>query len=402
MGTSGVKVLLVGRDVKGLPYEVEFLQDHKSIISVISRFNPDVILTFGNIPSALDVFAFETRKKWVNLSAESSAGEIVKAVEICYGESLWKENANQRYNPLISVYTPTFNAGDFLNDTYQSLKDQTYTNWEWVVVDDASTDGTWDRLVEIARLDPRVRPFQSGRPTRKIGAMKDMATRLCRGEYLVELDHDDMLVDVALAEIKEAFKDKNIGMVYSNWAEFFENGTPHRYDQDGTAGSDFWKDRYRTTEYRGRKYEEAFAPDIYESFGPHFTECHGWWLTLGPNHVRAFRASTFRELGGYNPNLPVADDWDLFVRFFMRSLCRRVEKMLYLYRFLDAGGNTTNTRNKSIQDHLALARNHHANEFAAFHATLQGTKEIPLGTEGNPCGMVVHHHTEGETITGKA
>lgn len=362
MATAGVKVLLIGRDVKDLPYEVEFLQDQKSVISAISRFGPDVILTFGNIPSALNVFAFETRKKWINLPENASASEVVSAVEICYRESIWAKHPNQEFNPLVSVYTPTFNTGDFLSDTYQSLKDQTYTNWEWVVVDDASTDGTWDRLLEIARLDPRVRPFQSGRPIRKIGAMKDMATRLCRGEYLVELDHDDMLVDVALSEIRDAFKkDPKIGMVYSNYAEFHENGSPHRYD------GEFWKDRYRETEYRGKKYDECLTPDIYDRFGPGFDQQFAYFLTVGPNHVRAYRASMFRELGGYNSNLPVADDWDLFVRFFLWSKCHRIEKMLYLYRFLDAAANTTFVRNKSIQDHLALGREHYADAFRSVN-----------------------------------
>ncbi len=73
-------------------------------------------------------------------------------------------------------------------------------------MDDHSDDGTWERLTEMAKEDFRVRPFRSGKRLSKIGAVKDTATRLAKGAYLVELDHDDMLTDFALGEIKAAFE----------------------------------------------------------------------------------------------------------------------------------------------------------------------------------------------------
>ena len=106
---------------------------------------------------------------------------------------------------MVSVYTPTHDTGDYLQDTFQSLRDQTYANWEWVVVDDHSSDKTWARLQEFATQDYRIRPFQSGMHLGKIGALKNLATRLCRGKYLVELDHDDMLTETALEDVKNTF-----------------------------------------------------------------------------------------------------------------------------------------------------------------------------------------------------
>jgi hypothetical protein len=91
-------------------------------------------------------------------------------------------------------------------------------------------------------------------------------------------------------------------------------------------------------------------------------------LTVGPHHVRAFRTTTFRELGGYNERLPVADDWDLYARFFLRSKCLHIDKMLYLYRYRDDFKNTSFCKNREIQEHLALGRGHYAEEFQAFNA----------------------------------
>lgn len=354
--------MVIGREIH-LPYdEVLVVSDFKAIMGCIATFRPDVIMTRESFPTVLNLAAFEIRKRWIHVPLETPEQEVIHAIESCYAFNLWSKQPAAVHNPLVSVFTGTFNTGDFLRDTYQSLREQAWPNWEWVVVDDASSDGTWGQLLQIASEDSRVRPFKNALRCGKIGGVKDVATRLCRGEYLVELDHDDMLTDFALTEIVKAFQSEpEAGFVYSNCASFFEDGTPQRFEDD------FWKDRYRWTEYRGKKYLECINPDMYDRFGPDFTQQFSYFLTVGPNHVRAFRAETFRDLGGYNHNLPVADDWDLYARFFLRSKCVHVDEMLYLYRYLDKGGNTTFLRNKSIQDHLELGRLNYWKEFKEFN-----------------------------------
>lgn len=356
MPTANVKVLFIGK-TWDLPYDVRECKQLNNLFSIIATFQPQVIVTSEFMPASLNVAPFEIRKRWIHVDPQATNEDVIAAIEGCYFGCLWEHPA-QHEQPLVSVYTGVYNTGDFLRDTYQSLREQTYNNWEWVVVDDESSDATWERVLAIASEDVRVRPFRV-KHSGSIGTVKDIATRLAYGPYLVELDHDDMLTDNALEDIKNAFEsDPEVGMVYSNFAEFFTDGSPHRY-----AG-EFWADRYRETVYRGRVYLECLTPDIYGAFGPAFTDQHAWYLTVGPNHVRAYRASELRRLGGYTRNLPVADDWDLFARFFLYSKVRHIDKLLYLYRFLDRGGNTTFMRNKSIQDHLELARAHYSAAFA--------------------------------------
>jgi len=310
MPTAGVRVLLIGSKLE-LPYDIERLGKVNDLFGAIARFRPDVIVTSTFMPGELMKSAFDLRKRWVHLPETFTVEQACAAVEGCYSFNIWHEHQNQKYNRLVSVYTGTYNTGDFLRDTFESLRTQTYPNWEWVVVDDHSTDGTWERLEQIASEDVRVHPHRLGYRHGKIGAVKDAATRLCNGEYLVELDHDDMLTDNALAEIRAAFDaDPEVGMVYSNSANFFQDGSPHRFNDS------FWKDRYREIEYRGKKYLECLNPNIYDRFGPHFTQQFGWWLTVGPNHVRAYRAEALKDIGGYTRGLPVADDWDVFCRVF--------------------------------------------------------------------------------------
>jgi glycosyltransferase involved in cell wall biosynthesis len=371
-------------------YVVEHVARTAHIHITIASFQPDVIITSDFAPGALTAASFEVRRRWLHVDSNANQKALIEAVEGCYTFNLFKPHPYAEDNPLISIYTGTYNTGDFLRETYQCLREQTYPTWEWVVVDDHSTDGTWERLEALALEDSRVRPVRNAKRCGKIGGVKDKATRLCRGEYLVELDHDDMLTDFALDEIKKAFQENpEVGFVYSNCANFFENGEWHRFEDP------FWKDKYRWTEYRGKKWLECVNPDIYDRFGPDHRQQFGWFLTVGPNHVRCFRATTLRELGGYNPELPVADDWDLYARFFLRSKCHHLDKMLYLYRFLDNWQNSTFTRNKSIQDHLQLGREHYAQEFHDFNANrLQGEAAKPTPPTTKDISYVVLEASE--------
>ena len=230
---------------------------------------------------------------------------------------------------MVSVYTPTYNPGPFLLEAYDSLKSQTYGNWEWVVVDDGSIDGTKRTLRELSELDHRVRvyfPQRAGQAN--IGLIKRTCTGLCLGDILVELDHDDLLTSDCLAEVAGAFAaDPELGMVHSNFAEFYPDGSAHTYPE--------WVDRgrYHQTQYQGHAYTEALAYDVYgDVYGAGPVIQH---MAVCPNHVRAFRASELWRIGGYNPDLTLADDYDLMIRMFVHSKIGHIPKMLYLYRIHD-------------------------------------------------------------------
>ena len=362
MPTAGIKVLFTDK-VWDVPYDTCKLKNSNSLMETIARFNPDVIVSSQYSPGQLVTSGFDLRMRWINIKKESKKEEVIKSIEDCYYANTFLVHDKKDENPLVSVYTGTYNTGDYLQDTYQALRDQTYANWEWVVIDDASTDGTWEKLLAFSDIDYRVRPVRI-KHSGKIGNVKDIASRLCNGEFIVELDHDDILVDIALDEVQKAFlSDPEIGMVYTNCAMFYSNGKPQKFNDE------FWSSRYRDQIYKGKHYAECVCPNIYDRINNsnHFTQQCGWYLTVGPNHIRAYRTKTLRELGGYNRHLPVADDWDVFARFFLYSKCHHIDKMLYLQRIVDNYRNTTYVRNKSIQDNLELCRKYYSSAFSEFN-----------------------------------
>jgi glycosyltransferase involved in cell wall biosynthesis len=100
-------------------------------------------------------------------------------------------DAPRREPPLVSVIVPARNAAAFLPDAIASVQAQTISNIEILVVDDASSDGTWPLLLKAAALDARVRPIR--RPARGgAGAARNAAIRRAQGRWIALLDADDL------------------------------------------------------------------------------------------------------------------------------------------------------------------------------------------------------------------
>jgi len=102
--------------------------------------------------------------------------------------------------PSISIIIPTLNRSEFLQSALNSLQSQTFADWEAWVVDDGSTDDTSDRVLQIAKLDPRIHYIR--RTGEKTGApvCRNLGTRLSTGRYVIYLDSDDCFAVTALEQ----------------------------------------------------------------------------------------------------------------------------------------------------------------------------------------------------------
>jgi len=114
-----------------------------------------------------------------------------------------------------SIFTPTHKP-DYLMETYQSLGRQTLDDWEWVIV----PNGKGVVIPESIARDSRVRiiPAPDEMAEKGIGALKLFACNHCMGEYLLELDHDDLLTPDALKVINKAALETGAGFLYSDYS----------------------------------------------------------------------------------------------------------------------------------------------------------------------------------------
>ena len=100
-------------------------------------------------------------------------------------------------NPLVSIIIPTYNRAEDLKRALQSVFDQTFTDWEVVVVDNHSIDNT-DRLIESFN-DPRIRLFKIHNEG-VIAASRNLGLKHALGEYIAFLDSDDWWLPKKLEE----------------------------------------------------------------------------------------------------------------------------------------------------------------------------------------------------------
>ena len=92
---------------------------------------------------------------------------------------------------LISIITPMYNSEKFIESTIQSVRNQTYVNWEMIIVDDASTDRSESIVRKIMRKDDRIKLMSLNKRKGSANA-RNNAIRSSRGRYLAFLDSDDI------------------------------------------------------------------------------------------------------------------------------------------------------------------------------------------------------------------
>src|SRR5690348_12271975 len=91
----------------------------------------------------------------------------------------------------VSVITPVRDGRAFLGEAIASVQAQTVQDWEMLIVDDGSTDGSAEFAAAAARADPRIRLVASG-ARRGAAAARNAGIRRARGEFVALLDADDL------------------------------------------------------------------------------------------------------------------------------------------------------------------------------------------------------------------
>jgi glycosyltransferase involved in cell wall biosynthesis len=105
-------------------------------------------------------------------------------------------------SPKVSILLPSLNVRRFLEPRVDSLVDQTFTDWEAIVLDSHSTDGTWEYFESVARIDPRFRLNQV--PREGVYAAINRGLELAAGEFVHIATCDDTMAPEFLAQMIDA------------------------------------------------------------------------------------------------------------------------------------------------------------------------------------------------------
>lgn len=202
------------------------------------------------------------------------------------------------YKPLVTIGISFLNPGLFLSDAIKSVFAQTYTNWELILVDDGSNDGS----LELARQinDPRVKVISDGKNAGLVSRLNQII-EMANGVYIARMDADDLMHPERLEkQVKFLESHPEIDVIDTGAYVLNKNGEPM-----GVRGiKGYWK------------------PDPVKALK------HG--IVLHPSIV--VHRNWYRN-NKYDPAYPRAEDRELFVRAFNNTCFYHIPEPLFFYRY---------------------------------------------------------------------
>lgn len=230
-------------------------------------------------------------------------------------------------SPRFSLVTPVYKPKpEHLRETIRSVRDQDFTNWEWILVDDASHDeGVTRVLRDAAATDPRIVVIER-EANGHIVAASNTGLDAAHGEWIVLLDHDDLLVAGALNRVDAAIRDTpDAGYVYT--------------DEDKVDDSQNFSGEFRKPDWSPERLRHQ--------------------MYLG--HLSALRADLVRQVGGFHTGFDGSQDHDLALRVTeLGDPVIHIPEVLYHWRIVpgSAAGDVnakdyaTDAGIKAVQEHL--------------------------------------------------
>jgi|GEM_PF-1165999 Glycosyltransferases involved in cell wall biogenesis len=204
--------------------------------------------------------------------------------------------------PALSVIMPAYNAERYVAAAIESVLRQTWRDFEFIIVDDGSTDGTRALIEQHAARDARIRSCPN---ERNLGVVKSLnrALSLARAEWIARMDADDISLPTRFERQMAAAKaDADVGLV--------------------TCPFDVIDaDERRRPGWRGICFQQELLPFFLLFYNR--LNAHGQVM---------YPAKLVRELGGYREDYHLSEATDLWIRMIRVAKCRVVPEPLYLWR----------------------------------------------------------------------
>lgn len=208
-----------------------------------------------------------------------------------------KPEATESKPPKVSIVIPVYNRERYLGIAVDSVLRQTYTDWELIISDDGSIDGSLDLAHNFALYDSRIRVLTAEHK----GAVYALIAgfNAAQGEYVGQLDSDDLLEPEAVElTVKALDEHPEWGMVYTNYRDIDEQGQLTRVG---------WR---------------CSIP--YSS--------HNLLTKFMTFHFRLVRKSIYQEVGGFDLNFDRIEDYELCLRLSEITEIGKIDQFLYQYR----------------------------------------------------------------------
>jgi glycosyltransferase involved in cell wall biosynthesis len=221
---------------------------------------------------------------------------------------------------LVSIIMPSYNQGPYLPEALDSVLNQTYPNWECIIIDDGSKDNTKDVVKSYCEKDSRIQYIYQ--ENSGVSAARNNGIAHSKGEYILPLDGDDKIAPEFLElTLHEIVKDRKIRVVYTD-VQYF-----------------------------------GVRNDVYQL--PSFSI----EKLMGQNILcitALFRREDFDKTGGFNDNMREGfEDWDFWMSMFQdgKGTAYKIPQILFFYRIKPVSRNNTAAK-KNIDYRRIVWENH--------------------------------------------
>jgi len=202
--------------------------------------------------------------------------------------------------PKVSVIIPAYNAMAFLPSTLKSISEQTFTDYEVIVVNDGSSDGIENWITQNA--EPKIKLISQ--QNQGAAGAKNTGLTHAQGEYIAFLDADDLWEKTKLEKQVRILEDNpEVGLVYTWVGSIDEHGRP--------------RPKVRINNVQGDVWEKLLEHNI--------VEC---------GSVALVRRQCYEHVGWFDQSLPSSygEDWDMWLRISVHYLFKVIQEPLVSYR----------------------------------------------------------------------
>jgi len=221
-----------------------------------------------------------------------------------------------------SILIAHYNNWNYFQECYQSLKNQTFQDYEIIIVDDYSTDDSYQKLKELALFDSKIKLFQNSE-NKKVGYTKHRCVEEANGEICLFVDPDDAIVNNALEVIKKIYDTQpSIIATYSKIKLI---------NEDSNSVGEF---NLTKKVKNGKK--------------------HFFNINFEVAHLFTFKREIYKKTNGIDETLTSAVDQDLYMKLYELGDFYFINEFQYLYRLHDKGVS----QDKSKKNKLNLNWHH--------------------------------------------
>ncbi|WP_144281524.1 glycosyltransferase family 2 protein [Chryseobacterium echinoideorum] len=216
-----------------------------------------------------------------------------------------------------SVLIAHYNNSVYFKDCYESLKNQTYPNWEAVILDDASKDSEKKAVIELIQNDSRFK-FYENEENSGVGITKSKLIELASGEICGFVDPDDALLPSAIQKAIDIFRNnQDVVLAYSRFVSCDQNMKPLS------------------------EFKSAMQIPNNDRFFFNYP--------VQIAHFVSFRKKTYELTEKMNSSLKISEDQDLYLKLYEKGKVKFIDEANYLYRTHPKGISQNENKKESYE-----------------------------------------------------